>query len=279
MKRVRFADEPPSSDERMESATNMLTAIFPCVQWEHVHLAGVLAAGSYAAASIALSLMNKSVLSEYNFPDSAVIITGQMVCTVVAMGLLGHFGILDVQPFNWEKIWSTRPLAFTFCVNAFTTLASLRGVSIPMYTTLRRTAILLTIAGEYYMFKTVPTSRVTQSIVIAMLGSLIAGFNDLAFDLHAYTLIFVANFCGVAHLLMTKRVGGALKLSNQELLYGCNILALPFALVIMALLADFDALRTFTYWSDPAFMTGFMACLFMGAVLNRACDAGVGRGE
>lgn len=259
------SDEPYGGPSAAQKA---LQTALPCLNWGNVNLVGAAAALTYAAVSIALGMINKFVLTEYLFPDSTVIVGGQIVFTAVTFATMGHIGAMPVDPFNAAKIRRCAPLAAVFCLNALFSLAAMRSVSMPMYTTLRRMSVLFVLLGEWLVLHKTPSRRVVLSIAVAVVGTLIAGAADLSFDVVAYLIVLGANVCSSLFLIIIKRSASSDGLTNEQMLYGANVLSLPLAFLIFAVFTDRDALRAYPHWGDSLFVTCFLLALSLGAALN-----------
>lgn len=272
---VRFSQGPGGNDfgdprEGPSAAEKALQVALPCLNWGNVNLVGAAAALVYAGVSIALGMVNKYVLTEFLFPDSTVIVGGQIVFTVVTFATLGRFRIMPVDPFDVVKIKRCAPLAAVFCLNALFSLAAMRSVSMPMYTTLRRMSVLFVLLGEWLVLHKKPSRRVVLSIAIAVVGTLIAGAADLSFDPVAYLIVLGANVCSSLFLIIIKRSATSDGLTNEQMLYGANVLSLPLAILIFSTFTDHAALRAYPYWGDSLFATCFFCALTLGAALNLA---------
>lgn len=75
------------------------------------------------------------------------------------------------------------------------------GLNLPIYLTLRRNTPLIVILLKRAVRGSWPTPQVFGSVATVCFGSLVAGLNDLEFDLKAYC--FAAASC----LLQVRRVG------------------------------------------------------------------------
>ena len=78
------------------------------------------------------------------------------------------------------KVW---PLPLLYLGNMLFGLGSTKELSLPMLTALRRVTILMTMAGEYFTFKTKPSVPVQLSVYAMIFGSLLAAADDLGFSL------------------------------------------------------------------------------------------------
>lgn len=117
-------------------------------------------------------------------------------------------------------------------------MASIRGVSVPMYTTLRRTTVLFTMVMEFFLVGQRHTTPVITrlvscismqcyygakfpmkflqlkmmlqwcgSVAIIVFGVFIAAARDFSFELGAYSLVFLSNLTTAVYLATISRLG------------------------------------------------------------------------
>eukprot|EP00897_Mesotaenium_endlicherianum_P000744 jgi/Mesen1/10670/ME000009S10461 len=87
-------------------------------------------------ASLAMVFINKGVLMRY--PHSMTLLTLQMMFTAGILYASGALGAIKIRPFQARTARALLPLSFFYNANVAFSLASLRGVNIPMYIALKR---------------------------------------------------------------------------------------------------------------------------------------------
>ncbi|KAJ8559903.1 hypothetical protein K7X08_003961 [Anisodus acutangulus] len=90
---------------------------------------------------------------------------------------------------RWKIISFTVQDSHTVLVS----MESIRGISVPMYTTLRRTSVVFTVMAEYFLSRKKYSSQVVACVGIIMLGAFVAGARDLSFDYYSYTIVVISN--------------------------------------------------------------------------------------
>merc|ERR1719500_2082366 len=128
-------------------------------------------------------VVNKTVLTKYQFPSFQVLGIGQMIATVMILNvgrLLRIIQFPDLTSDTFRKIW---PLPLMYLGNMVFGLGGTQELSLPMMTVLRRFSILMTMIGEFYILKSRPTMAVQLSVYLMIFGSGLAAVNDLAFNL------------------------------------------------------------------------------------------------
>nr|XP_027187915.1 nucleotide-sugar uncharacterized transporter 3-like isoform X2 [Cicer arietinum] len=181
---------------------------------------GVYAALSYMLSSVLLVMFNKAALTSYSFPFANVISLAQMVCAFVILYVLKSFKIISfttgesqnssnnnsILLVSFTTLYYTFPLALTYLLYMVVTMEAVRGINIPMYTTLRRTIVAFTMIMEYFISGKKHSSSVVGSVGIILAGALIAGARDLSFDAYAYTVVFLENMCKAVYLASVSHV-------------------------------------------------------------------------
>ncbi|KAG5564381.1 hypothetical protein RHGRI_000542 [Rhododendron griersonianum] len=100
-------------------------------------------------------------------------------------------------------------------------MESVRGISVPMYTTLRRTTIAFTMVMEYIFVGQKHSLSVVCTVAIIILGALVAGARDLSYDSYSYAVVFISNICTAVYLASVARVGKSSGLNSFGLMW-CN---------------------------------------------------------
>ncbi|MBA0731046.1 hypothetical protein Golax_020669 [Gossypium laxum] len=101
----------------------------------------------------------------------------------------------------------TLPLAVSYLLYMLITMESVRGINVPMYTTLRRTTVAFTMIVEYLLTGRKHSSYVVGSVGIIILGAFVAGARDLSFDAYSYSIVFMANICSAVYLASIAHIG------------------------------------------------------------------------
>nr|POE81634.1 udp-sugar transporter sqv-7 [Quercus suber] len=183
---------------------------------------GAQAAISYMLTAVLLVLFNKAALSSYNFPCVNVITLFQMLCScsfLYAMKLWKIISFTTDEPQNATKnpatlvpfrtLVHTLPLAFSYLLYMLVSMESVRGISVPMYTTLRRTTVAFTMIVEISSWRPNPSSAVLALLM------------DLSFDAYAYAVVFIANICTAVYLASIAHIGKSSGLNTFGLMW-CN---------------------------------------------------------
>ncbi|KAL2340459.1 hypothetical protein Fmac_008399 [Flemingia macrophylla] len=237
---------------------------------------GVFAALSYMASSVVLVLFNKAALSSYKFPRANVMTLAQMAFAFVILYVLKSFKIISFTTgelergsknsamfVSFRKLVLTLPLALTYLLFMVVTMEAVRGINIPMYTTLRRTVVAFTMVMEYFLSGQSHSRFVVGSVGIIIAGAFVAGARDLSFDAYAYFVVFIENMCKAVYLASVSRVGRSSGLNIFGIVW-CNVVICGPILFLWSLnRGDIQATLNFSYLFYPGFqVVMLLSCAF-----------------
>ncbi|XP_072023226.1 nucleotide sugar transporter SLC35D2-like [Amphiura filiformis] len=227
----------------------------------------IAAALFYAVASFVIVIINKSVLTSYRFPSFQVLGVGQMVATVVILGIAKELGIISYPDLSRQipkKIW---PLPVIYIGNMVFGLGSTQKLSLPMFTVLRRFSILMTMIAEYVVLSHKASLRIQVVVMSMVFGAVVAALGDLAFDVSGYFFIMMNNFCTAINGVFTKKKLDSKDLGKWGLLfYNALFMVLP-AMAITYMTGDLDLAIEYDGWGNPAFLVQFILACIMGFIL------------
>ncbi|MED6212210.1 hypothetical protein PIB30_081028 [Stylosanthes scabra] len=158
----------------------------------------------------------------------------QMACAFIILYILKSLMIISFTTVEFKSgsynpimfvpsktLVQTLPLALPYLVYVVVTMEAVRGINVPMYTTLRRTTIAFTMMMEYFVGGKRHSNIVIGSVGVIIFGAFIAGARDLAFDAYGYTIVFIENICKAVYLTSVSRVGKSTGLNVFGLMW-CN---------------------------------------------------------
>ncbi|XP_030954616.1 UDP-N-acetylglucosamine transporter UGNT1-like isoform X3 [Quercus lobata] len=171
------------------------------------------------------------------------------------------------------------------CVNVITlfqlvSMESVRGISVPMYTTLRRTTVAFTMIVEYVLTGKKHSPSIVACVGIILLGAFVAGARDLSFDAYAYAVVFVANICTAVYLASIAHIGKSSGLNTFGLMWCNGIICAPILLFWTSIRGDLQVTLNFPYLFFPGFQVVILLscilaflinyCVFLNTTLNSA---------
>ncbi|KAK7260902.1 hypothetical protein RIF29_27201 [Crotalaria pallida] len=242
---------------------------------------GAYAAISYMSCAVLLVMFNKAALSSYNFPSTNFITLLQMVCSCCFLYLLRRSRIISFTAgesliisdnstlfVSLKTLKHTFPLAAAYLLYMLVTMESVRGVNVPMYTTLRRTTVVFTMLVEFVLVRQRYTSSVIFSVGLIVFGALIAGARDLSFDAYGYAVVFLANITTAIYLATIARIGKTSGLNSFGLMWCNGIICGPFLLIWTLIRGDLKMTINYPYLFSPGFMVVLLFSCILAFFLN-----------
>ncbi len=174
----------------------------------------------YGTASLSIMVINKVVLTSYQFPSFAFLATAQFLFTTVVIFGLKLTGRVQVTDMSWDVLRVMAPLVIISLVNVLSGLGGTQKISLPMFTALRRFSILMTMLLEGYVFGTSPSSAVKMSVFLMIFGALVAALSDLTFDGLGYGMIFLSDlFTALNGVVMKRTLTSCPSINKMAVLY------------------------------------------------------------
>lgn len=239
---------------------------------------GAYAAISYMTCAVLLIIFNKAALSSYNFPCANVITFCQMLCSCCFLYALRRSKIIS---FNANEsmavseafvpiktLIKTSPLALAYLLYMLVTMESVRGVNVPMYTTLRRTTVVFTMIVEFILVRQRYTQPILGSVALIVLGAFVAGARDLSFDFYGYLVVFLANFTTAIYLATIARIGKSSGLNSFGLMWCNGILCLPILFLWTLFHGDLEITMNFPSLFSPGFLVVLLLSCILAFFLN-----------
>ncbi|KAL3844036.1 hypothetical protein ACJIZ3_001439 [Penstemon smallii] len=254
---------------------------------------GAYAAISYMTCAVLLVMFNKAALSSYSFPCANVITLCQMICSCCFLYALRRLKLISFHAnesiaindsskgfVSIKTLIDTSPLALTYLLYMLATMESVRGVNVPMYTTLRRTTVVFTMIVEYILVKQKYTHPVIGSVGLIVMGAFIAGARDMSFDSYGYLFVFASNITTAIYLATIARIGKSSGLNSFGLMWCNGILCLPVLLLWTLFRGDLQMTMNFPDLFSPGFLVVLLFscilafflnyCIFLNTTLNSA---------
>ncbi|PKA51456.1 GDP-mannose transporter GONST1 [Apostasia shenzhenica] len=241
---------------------------------------GAYAALSYMLCAVLLVMFNKAALSSYNFPSANIITLLQMICSTSLLYVLKRWKIVTfIVGDAWsssnsasfvplETLLHTLPLSLAYLLYMLAGMESVRGVNVPMYTTIRRTTVVFTMIVEYLLSGQKYTLSVFGSVALIVFGAFVAGARDLSFDSYGYAIVFISNITTAIYLATIARVGKSSGLNTFGLMWCNGLVCAPILFIWTLVRGDLDLAIHFPY----LFSAGFQAVLLCSCILAFALN-------
>jgi solute carrier family 35 protein len=213
---------------------------------------------------------NKAVLSVYHFTESNLLLLLQMFVSMTVLLGVQKLGLIKLEPFTWERTKALLPVALLYNANVAFALASLNKVNVPMYNVLKRlTPALVLFYDTTFSGKTV-SRKVIFSVALTLFGTLVAGYNDLAFDLVGYGMAMASSLLQASYLIVVQKTGAEKSISSNDLLMYNAVLSIPMLFLVVVLDGELTTGMTKLYEGAAQwdFVMVMLCCLHLGMLLN-----------
>lgn len=225
----------------------------------------------YASSSITLSLVNKSVLSAYDFPCYFLLLAVQLVVAIAfCEGSRRAGNPFGIPAATLERVRAALPMGLWFVVNVSVGFLALKLVNLPMFFCIRRLTPAFVLALDY-LVQHVPASRATSaSVFVSFVGTVLAGWETFSDDALGYALAFGNDIATAFQLLFQRRFSDGQKVSAFSLVYFNALVALPLTLAGAVVMGEFTALAEYPYLADRGFWGAITLSAGLGVVLTYA---------
>ncbi|KZC04734.1 UDP-sugar transporter UST74c, partial [Dufourea novaeangliae] len=222
----------------------------------------------YGLSSLMITVVNKTVLTSFEFPSFQALGIGQMLATIALLlgaKKLRYVDFPNLETGTFGKIW---PLPVIYIGNMIFGLGGTKQLSLPMFTALRRFSILMTMIAEYYILGAKARVSVQLSVYTMILGAVVAAVNDLAFNLEGYLFILLNDFFTAANGVYMKKKLDSKELGKYGLMYYNSLFMVVPAIAIACWMGDARSVLAFPHWNNVFFVLQFGLSCVMGFVLS-----------
>ncbi|CAA0826208.1 GDP-mannose transporter GONST1, partial [Striga hermonthica] len=226
-----------------------------------LHNQALLSGLAYCLSSCGMILVNKYVLSSYDFNAGISLMLYQNFVSVVIVSTLSLLGIVTTEPFTWRLIKVWLPVNIIFVGMLVTSMFSLKYINVAMVTVLKNVTNVITAVGEMYLFNKHHDNRVWAALFLMIISAISGGFTDLAFHAVGYAWQFINCFLTASYSLTLRRVMDTAKqvtksgeLNEFSMVMLNNSLSLPLGICLMFMFNEVEyllqtpLLRLPTFW-------------------------------
>ncbi|KAK0563615.1 GDP-mannose transporter into the lumen of the Golgi, partial [Tilletia horrida] len=135
---------------------------------------------SYCLSSIAMTVLNKYVLSGKKFNMNLLVLLVQSIVGVTIVAIASRLKVISIRPLNAKDVKTWLPVSSLLVANIFTGSKALQYLKIPVYTIFKNLTIILIAYGEVIWFGGRVTALTFMSFVLMVLSSIIAASSDIA---------------------------------------------------------------------------------------------------
>ncbi|KAJ4835433.1 GDP-mannose transporter gonst2 [Turnera subulata] len=237
-------------------------------------LSGPLISGAaYCLSSCSMILLNKVVLSTYNFNAGISLMFYQNLISCLVVAILNLCGAVSVEKLNWKLVRVWLPVNAIFVGMLVSGMYSLKYINVAMVTILKNVTNIFTAIGELYIFRKHQNQKVWTAMFLMVydlpftsfmktivciaknevsekiISAITSGVTDLSFDATGYgwqfmNCILTASYSLTLRLVMDKakqltRTGSINEVSMVLL---NNFLSLPFGILLIILFDEWEYL-------------------------------------
>lgn len=247
-------------------------------KWDHESRkqSGPLLSGTaYCISSCSMILLNKVVLSSYNFNAGVSLMFYQNLISTVIVMILGLFRLVTLENLNWKLIKVWIPVNIIFIGMLVSGMYSLKYINIAMVTILKNMTNILTAIGEFYMFQKRQNQKVWTAMFLMIISAISGGITDLSFNTTGYAwqignCILTASYSLTLRRVMDKAKqhtkSGSLNEFSMVLLN--NMLSLPFAIVLILMFDEWNYLVNVEVIQLPMFWVMATASGLLGLAIS-----------
>ncbi|KAF5195437.1 Gdp-mannose transporter gonst1 [Thalictrum thalictroides] len=235
----------------------------------------VLSGLAYCISSCSMILINKFVLSSYNFNAGISLMLYQNLVSVIIVSILSLVGVISTEPLTWRLIRVWLPVNFIFVGMLITSMFSLKYINVAMVTVLKNVTNVITALGEMYLFKKHHESRVWAALFLMIVSAISGGITDLSFHAVGYSWQIINCFLTASYSLTLRRVMDTAKqvtksgnLNEFSMVLLNNTLSLPLGILLIFVFNEVDYLLTTPLLRMPMFWLVITASGFLGLAIS-----------
>ncbi|KAL2332931.1 hypothetical protein Fmac_014144 [Flemingia macrophylla] len=221
----------------------------------------LISGAAYCISSCSMILLNKIVLSGYNFSAGISLMFYQNFITSLVVVLLSLSGRVSVEKLSWRLIRVWIPVNVIFIGMLVSGMYSLKYINVAMVTILKNVTNILTALGELYLFRKRQNSKVWTAMFVMIISAISGGITDLSFDPVGYAwqiinCVLTASYSLTLRWVMdeAKKTTKSRSLNEVSMVLLNNLLSLPFAIIMIFLFGEWhyvihaDVLELPMFW-------------------------------
>jgi len=226
----------------------------------------------YGGSSVALSTLNKALLSSYAFSGFFLLMCTQSLVSFVVCSLLKRLrgNPLGIPTIDAQLLQAAAPMSALMIANVVMGLIGLQLVNVPMFFCLRRLVAPTVMLYELVFNGKRPPSDTQLAVSLIVVGSVLAGWESLRVDFVGYAITMGNNLLSAVASIKQKEFEGSRKISTFGIVYVNSIITGPVTLLLSVLTGELAALGGFEHVGSFSFWAGFVVSAFMGLMLTYA---------
>jgi len=204
-------------------------------------VAAATACCCYSLCSMSMTFSNKAVLSTFQFKFPLCLLLFQNCFTVLILYLCKYSGLLSFKPMKLQVVQEWIPVNLLFVFMLMSGSYVLKFLSVPMVTIFKNVTTTIVALGDFFLFGQDLSFGIMCSLIMMIGSSVVAGFNDLAFNMIGYIWMMINCIVSAGYVLYMRYAMKRTNLSEWEMVLYNNTLAIPVLLPILVVTGDFSA--------------------------------------
>ncbi|KNA21058.1 hypothetical protein SOVF_046740 isoform B [Spinacia oleracea] len=205
--------------------------------------AGPLVSGAaYCFSSCSMILLNKVVLSTYNFNAGISLMFYQNLISTVIVVVLSICGFVSVEKFSWKLVRVWLPVNTIFVGMLVSGMYSLKYINVAMLTILKNVTNIITAVGDYYLFRRHQNQKVWTAMFLML------------------TLRMVME--------KAKQLTKSGSLNEVSMVLLNNSLSLPFGLILILMFDEWSYVRNANVITMPMFWAAATLSGLLGLAIS-----------
>lgn len=230
---------------------------------------------AYCISSCSMILVNKLVLSSYDFNAGISLMLYQNLISVIIVSVLSFLGIISTEPLTWRLIKVWLPVNVIFVGMLITSMFSLKYINVAMVTVLKNVTNVITALGEMYLFSKHHESRVWAALFLMIISAISGGITDLSFHAVGYAWQIVNCFLTASYSLTLRRVMDTAKqvtrsgnLNEFSMVLLNNTLSVPLGIILIFVFNEVEYLSRTPLLRLPLFWLVITLSGFLGLAIS-----------
>ncbi|KAJ1943494.1 GDP-mannose transporter into the lumen of the Golgi [Linderina macrospora] len=223
---------------------------------------------AYCGSSITMTLVNKLVLSSFEYHMVFFMLAVQAFGSVALMVLAHHVGLsVKYRAMNKKDATTWFPVACSQALMLYTGGKALEYLNVPLFTVFKNLTIIAVAYGEKWVFKASVTPLMLTSFSLMVLSSIVGAWNDMTFNGHGYFWMSFNCLASATFVIHMRKVIKQVNFKDFDTVYFNNLLTLPLYMIMSLLMEDWTGFTS--YYSNPvnsAELYSFVRGMFVSGV-------------
>ncbi|KAI9143642.1 hypothetical protein BKA69DRAFT_87608 [Paraphysoderma sedebokerense] len=216
---------------------------------------------AYCAASILMTVVNKSVLSGYPFRMTFFVLSVQSVSSVVLLEIFGLLGWVKFKRTDLKGAKQWFSVSFLMALMLFTGAKSLEYLDIPIFTIFKNLTIILIAYGDRFLYGNAVTRAMLVSFMVMVVSSIVAANTDVNFTAVGYAWVILNCLSSAGFVLHMRKVIKRMNFKDFDTVYYNNSLTAPMFLLMAPWMDQWDK------FNDARDQEGSVASTFIRATI------------